>query len=131
MLSALWFSPEHYHDIAQKYYPKRWHLLWWSFLSFVLFAALEYQIANQTPTPLISLALFILFFALQALVLGAFLFFFKTLPSKQFSAQQQSLAYRFYRTIEWAETLLFSFLLPLPALGFVYATLMILTRATS
>ena len=128
MTSSLWFSPEHYHMIAKTYYAKRWTLLLWSFLSFALFALLESQIFNQTPELLIGLALFILFFALQALVFASFLFFFRTLPSNQFKTDQHSVQYRFYRTIEWAETLLFSFLLPLPALGFLYAAIMMFIK---
>ncbi len=122
---SLWFSPEQYHQLATKYFNKRWLLLMWSFLSFALFTLIESKIFNVTPSALVALALFILFFALQSLVLASFLFFFKSLPSNHHKADTTSAVYRFYRTIEWLETLLFSFLLPLPVLGFLYAMLMI------
>ena len=125
---SLWFSPEQYHQLATKYYSKRWQLLTWSFLSFVLFTLIETKIFNVTPSVLVALALFILFFALQSLVLASFLFFFKTLPSNQHKTDVTTGVYRFYRTIEWLETLLFSFLLPLPMLGFLYAMLMIVKQ---
>jgi len=126
-MSSLWFSPERFHYFAKLYYPKRWQLLLWSFLSFTLFALLEGQIVNTTPSILLAIALFILFFALQSLVFASFLSFFKALPSHQYTQEKQSVSYRFYRFIEWAETLLFGFLLPLPTLGFIYASLMLLT----
>ena len=83
---------------------------------------MQYQITNVTPELLIWLAIFILFSALQALVIAAFIFFFQVLPS---SKVQDKKWHKFYRYIEWCEAALFGFILPAPTLLFVYALLTI------
>jgi hypothetical protein len=51
-------------------------------------------------------------------VLSAFIFFFQVLPS----SRENNLAWQqFYHVIEWCEALLFTLLLPLPILLFIYA----------
>lgn len=117
-----WFNPELFNHIAISVAEYRWSLLLWSLFAFVLFMVLQYQIETATPTFLIWVAIFILFAALQALVLAAFIFFFQVLPSSKIQDKQWR---KFYRTIEWCEALIFGFILPLPALLFVYAVIII------
>jgi flagellar biosynthesis protein FliQ len=64
------------------------------------------------------LSIFILFFALQALVVGSFIFFFQALASIK---ERQVFWVTFYRAVEWSEAIIFSFILPLPMLLFFYA----------
>jgi uncharacterized membrane protein HdeD (DUF308 family) len=115
-----WFTPDAFHLTATSFSDKKWRLLAWSALAFVLYLLLETQITSTTPTFLIWLALAILFASIQTLIIASFIFFFQVLPSKKANS---SLWYKFYRVIEWSETLLFTFLLPLPTLIFIYALL--------
>lgn len=116
--SSYWFTPESFHQRAEQFSQWRWRLLMWSALCFSLYLLLSSQVSTKTPDALVWLTLFILFSALQALVLGSFVFFFRKLPSTQANSR---FWFTFYRSVEWCETLLFTFLLPLPALTFVYA----------
>ena len=113
-----WLSPEIFNNIAISFAEYRWKLLGWSVFAFILFAVLQQQVVNATPTGLIWLVIFILFAALQALVLASFIFFFQVLPSTKVHNKQW---HKFYRTIEWCEALLFAFILPIPLLLFLYA----------
>ncbi|GLX76896.1 hypothetical protein tinsulaeT_02360 [Thalassotalea insulae] len=114
----LWLTPEIFNALAITLAEYRWKLLLWSLGAFLLYAVLEYQVVKTTPTLLIWLIVLILFSALQALVLAAFIFFFQDLPSSKVQDKQW---FKFYRVIEWCETLLFGFILPLPTLLFIYA----------
>ncbi len=113
-----WLSPETFNNIAIMLAHYRWKLLMWSVFAFVLFVILQYQVVYATPQSLIWLVIFILFAALQALVLSSFIFFFQVLPSTKITNKK---LYKFYRAIEWCEAVLFGFILPLPILLFVYA----------
>lgn len=115
-----WFTPENFHLAATTLSPLRWRLLAWSLFAFILFLLLQAQIKFATPNLLVWVALFILFFALQALVLASFIFFFQVLPSDNAKTRYW---FQLYRVIEWCETLLFALLLPLPTLSFIYALL--------
>ena len=117
-----WFSPEVFNTLAITLSNWRWRLLLWSVLAFMLFHMLHHLTVNETPNTLVLILLFILFSALQSLVLAAFIFFFQVLPSTRAEDKQWS---KFYRTIEWCETILFSVLLPLPVLLFIYASFLI------
>ena len=117
-----WFTPEVFNSIAITLSGWRWRLLLWSLLAFVLFHLLHNFTVTETPDTLILVLLFILFSALQSLVLAAFIFFFQVLPSSRTENKQWT---NFYRTIEWCETILFSVLLPLPVLLFIYASFLI------
>ncbi|GAA6204464.1 MULTISPECIES: hypothetical protein [Thalassotalea] len=114
----LWFSPEVFNTIAISISEYRWNLLAWSVFSFLLFMVLQHQVTQTTPTLLIWLAIFVLFSALQTLVIASFIFFFQVLPS---SKVQNTQWYKFYRSIEWCETILFGIILPVPTLLFIYA----------
>ena len=116
-----WITPERFQQIALFFIDYQWRLLGCSLLSFVLFALLKLQIISTTPDMLVWLAIFILFFALQNLVLAAFIIFFQQLPSSKANDKQW---FTLYRTVEWCETLLFAFLLPLPAMIFCYALIL-------
>ena len=116
----LWFSPNLYNNIAISVSEYRWTLLGWSLFAFLMFALLQGNIGQTTPNSLIWLAIFILFFALQALVLAAFIFFFQVLPSSKI---QDKKLQKLYQTIEWCEAAIFGFILPVPALLFIYAFL--------
>jgi len=118
----IWFSPDLFNQLAITLAEYRWKLLLWSVLAFVLFSILQLQVSQNTPKILIGLVIFILFSALQALVVAAFIFFFQVLQSVRPQNQQW---YRFYRTIEWCEALLFGFILPLPAILLVYTLILI------
>jgi hypothetical protein len=113
-----WFTPEVFHFTASRFSHKKWPLLASSALAFVLYLLLETQINQTTPIFLVWLALAILFASIQTLIIASFIFFFQVLPSKKANT---FLWYKFYRFIEWSETLLFTFLLPLPTLIFIYA----------
>jgi len=117
-LIKIWLSPEVFNNIAITLAEYRWKLLLWSLLAFLLFTVLQNQVVPATPSALIWLVIFILFAALQALVIASFIFFFRVLPSAKNNNKQW---HKFYRTIEWCETILFGFILPLPALLFIYA----------
>ncbi len=110
-------TPHIFNQAATIFWNKRWRLLQWSLFSFILFLILQNQIELSTPTPLIWLALFIVFFALQMLVLASFIFFFKNLPSKKAKSRGW---YNFYRTIEWCEAFIFTLLIPFPTLTYLY-----------
>jgi hypothetical protein len=110
-------TPSIFNQIAIIFWDKRWRLLQWSLLSFFLFVLLQNQIQLSTPTPLIWLTLFILFFALQLLVISSFIFFFKCLPSNK--AKKYSW-FVFYRTIEWCEAIIFTLLIPFPMCVYLY-----------
>ena len=111
-------SPQLYHQMALTLHNYRWRLLLWSVFAFTLYMLLENQIALSTPKGLVWLALFILFSALQSLVFSSFIFFFYNLPS---SKAEDRYWLKIYRTIEWCEAILFTILLPLPMIVFVYA----------
>ena len=113
-------SPELYNYIAISLARFKWQLLAWSAFFFVLFALLQTQIQLNTPGALVWLAIFILFAAIESLVITAFIFFFQVLPSNRENNRQWQ---RFYRVIEWCEAILFTLLLPLPILLFIYAFL--------
>lgn len=115
-----WFTPETFNNIAISLAEYRWKLLLWSLFAFILFFILQGKVANTTPVFLIWLTIFILFSALQTLVIASFVFFFQVLPSVRSDNEQWR---NFYRAIEWCETLLFTFILPLPFLLFLYAFL--------
>jgi hypothetical protein len=116
------FTPESFNNIAITLSDYRWKLLAWSVFAFILFLLLNKQINYSTPTTLVWLAIFILFAALQALVVASFIFFFQNLPSNK--AENKSLI-RFYRTIEWCEAIIFTIIFPLPMLLFFYALIVI------
>lgn len=111
-------TPELFNYIAISISRFKWHLLAWSVFLFCLFVLLQTQIQFNTPNFLVWLAIFILFTAIESLVIAAFIFFFQILPStKENNIHWQ----KFYRVIEWCEAILFCLLLPLPALLFIYA----------
>jgi hypothetical protein len=112
------FTPNICHNIAISLYEFRWWSLLWSGLTFALFIILQQQINQSTPNTLVWLSIFILFFALQALVVGSFIFFFQALASIK---ERQVFWVTFYRAVEWSEAIIFSFILPLPMLLFFYA----------
>ncbi len=111
-------SPELFNYIAISLSRFKWHLLAWSIFFFALFVLLQTQIQLNTPNFLVWLAIFILFTAIESLVIAAFIFFFQVLPSTRENNQSWQ---KFYRVIEWCEAVLFAFLLPLPVLLFFYA----------
>ncbi|WP_085296784.1 hypothetical protein [Cognaticolwellia mytili] len=111
-------SPELFNYIAISLSRFKWQLLAWSAFFFCLFILLQSQIQFNTPSPLVWLAIFILFTAIESLVIAAFIFFFQVLPS---SRENNVKWQQFYRTIEWCEALLFTLLLPLPIILFIYA----------
>ena len=128
----LYFSPQSFHTIATQLADRRWRLLVWSFSLLALFALLQTQITSTTPNILILISLLILFSGLQALVMGAFIFFFLHLPSLKQASQenknnkQTGYWLKFYQTVEWCEATLFFILLPLPCLTFFYAVYVVL-----
>lgn len=75
--SSYWFTPESFHQRAEQFSEWRWRLLMWSALCFTLYLLLSSQVSTKTPDALVWLTLFILFSALQALVLGSFVFSFE------------------------------------------------------
>lgn len=116
MLSSI--SPEIFNYIAITFGRFKWQLLAWSCFCFVLFIGLQAQIQLKTPSILVWIAILILFIAIESLVVAAFMFFFGVLPS----TREENIAwFKFYRTIEWCETILFAILLPLPIILFLYA----------
>jgi len=110
-------TPHMFNQISNRCWHMRWKLLQSSFLGFVLFTLLQSQINFSTPNVLVWVALFILFFSLQALIIASFIFFFKSLPSQKAKTQQW---YKFYRTIEWCEAIIFTFLIPFPTIIYIY-----------
>lgn len=118
----LWFTPDIFNSIAVTFSAWRWKTMMWSILAFILFMALQTIIDASTPSFLIWVAIFILFASLQALVFSAFIFFFKELPSSKTNDPKWL---KFYRAIEWCESIIFSFILPLPSLLFIYALIII------
>ena len=114
-------TPNVFNQIAILFWNTRWRLLQWSLFSFILFIVLQNQINLSTPNLLVWFALFILFFALQVLVIASFIFFFRTLPSNK--AKSDPL-FAFYRLIEWCETLIFTLLIPFPTLIYLYMLFM-------
>ena len=118
MLSSI--SPELFNYIAITFARFKWQLLAWSIFFFVLFIGLQAQIQLKTPSVLVWIAILILFIAIESLVVAAFMFFFQVLPS----TREENIAwFKFYRTIEWCETILFAILLPLPIVLFLYTFL--------
>jgi len=116
MLSSI--SPELFNYIAITFARFKWQLLAWSIFFFLLFIGLQAQIQLKTPSVLVWIAILILFIAIESLVVAAFMFFFQVLPS----TREENIAwFKFYRTIEWCETILFTILLPLPIVLFIYA----------
>lgn len=111
-------TPELFNYIAITFGRFKWQLLAWSAFFFVLFIGLQAQIQLKTPTILVWIAILILFIAIESLVVAAFMFFFQVLPSTR---EENAAWYQFYRTIEWCETILFTILLPLPIILFIYA----------
>lgn len=116
------FTPELFNNIAITLSSFRWSLLAWSGFTFVLFLILNQQINYSTPSTLVWLAIFILFVALQILVIGSFVFFFQVLPSNKIENKPWQ---KFYRIIEWCETIVFTIIFPLPMLLFIYALFII------
>ena len=114
----VWFNPDLFNSLAISLEAYRWKLLLVSLCAFVLFFILQNQVIQGTPTYLIWLVIFILFSGLQALIFASFIFFFQVLPSAKAQNEQW---YKFYRTIEWCESIIFGFILPLPVLLFLYA----------
>ncbi len=111
-------SPELFNYIAISLARFKWQLLAWSAFFFCLFTLLQSQIQLNTPNTLVWLAIFILFAAIESLVISAFIFFFQVLPS----SRENSLKWQqFHQVIEWCEALLFTILLPLPIILFIYA----------
>lgn len=111
------FTPKNFNYIAISTSRIKWQLLLWSIFGFTLFAGLKSQINFNTPSFLLWLAIFILFSAIEALVVTTFIFFFQNLPSLN---EHNPYWYRFYQVIEWCETFLFTILLPLPMILFIY-----------
>lgn len=111
-------TPELFNYIAITFARFKWQLLAWSLFFFVLYIALQSQIQLKTPSVLVWLAILILFVAIESLVVSAFMFFFQVLPSTR---EENGAWFKFYRTIEWCETILFAILLPLPIVLFIYA----------
>ncbi|MBA6391824.1 hypothetical protein H4J38_13705 [Colwellia sp. BRX10-3] len=116
MLSSI--NPELFNYIAITFGRFKWQLLAWSLFFFILFMGLQAQIQLKTPSVLVWLAILILFIAIESLVVSAFMFFFQVLPSTR---EENVSLFKFYRTIEWCETILFTVLLPLPIVLFIYA----------
>jgi len=116
------FTPESFNNIAITFSAYRWKLLAWSAFAFLLFLLLNKQINYSTPTMLVWLAIFILFAALQILVMASFIFFFQTLPSNK--AENKPMV-KFYQMIEWCESIIFTIIFPLPMLFFLYALIII------
>ena len=110
-------TPILFNQVATLLWNIRWRLLQWSFLGFVLFMLLQSQVELTTPNLLVWLALFILFSALELLVIASFIFFFKSLPSTKAKTKPW---FRFYRTIEWCEAIIFTLLLPFPIIVYLY-----------
>ncbi len=115
-------TPELFNNIAITLSSYRWILIAWSGFSFVLFLILNKQINYNTPSTLVWFAIFILFAALQVLVVASFVFFFQDLPSNK--AENKPLL-KFYQAIEWCEAIIFTIILPLPMLFFFYALIII------
>lgn len=115
-------TPALFNNIAITCSSYRWKLLAWSGFSFALFFMLSKQIEQSTPIVLVWFAIFILFAALQTLVVASFIFFFVTLQSTK---QENKPWQKFYSTIEWCEAIVFSVILPLPMMLFVYALVII------
>jgi hypothetical protein len=111
-------TPELFNYIAITFARFKWQILAWSLFFFVLYIALQSQIQLKTPSVLVWLAILILFIAIESLVVSAFMFFFQVLPSTR---EENGTWFKFYRTIEWCETILFTILLPLPIVLFIYA----------
>ena len=109
-------TPNLFNQIATLLWGIRWRLLQWSLFGFILFMLLQNQIKLTTPNILVWLSLFILFSALQTLVISSFIFFFKHLPSTKAKTKQW---YRFYRTIEWCEAIIFTVLVPFPIIVYL------------
>jgi len=114
-------TPNIFNQIAILFWNTRWRLIQWSLFSFILFAVLQNQISLSTPNLLVWLALFILFFALQVLIIASFIFFFKSLPSTKAKTQRW---FTFYRTIEWCEAIIFTLLIPFPTCIYLYMLFM-------
>lgn len=113
-----YFTPLAFQHYATRFQAYRWQLLSSGCFAFILYIILNSMITVTTPNALVWVTLFIMFAGVQALVFSAFIFFFLKLPSTQ---AQGTFWYKLYRTIEWSEAILFTFLLPLPSLTFVFA----------
>jgi len=111
-------TPELFNYIAITLGRFKWQLLMWSLFFFALFIGLQSQIQLKTPSILVWVAILILFIAIESLVVASFMFFFQVLPSTR---EENIALFQFYRTIEWCETILFTILLPLPIILFIYA----------
>lgn len=115
-------TPDLFNNIAISLSIYRWSLLAWSGFFFALFLILSQQISKGTPSALVWFAIFILFAALQTLVIASFIFFFQLLPSNKEENKQWR---KFYRTIEWCEAVIFTVIFPLPMLLFFYALIIV------
>ena len=115
-------TPALFNNIAITLSSYRWILIAWSGFSFVLFLILSQQITQSTPIVLVWFDIFILFAALQTLVVASFIFFFQILQSDK---EENKPWRRFYSTIEWCEAIIFTVILPLPMMLFVYALIVI------
>lgn len=113
-----YFTPKVFHSLAQTLINTRWKLLLGSTLGISLYLILNTQIHSATPDVLVWVNVFIIFAAIQALVVSAFIFFFEYLPSE---SAKERFWYQLYRFVEWSEAILFTILLPLPSLIFIFA----------
>ncbi len=111
-------TPALFQQIALCFNSYRWKLIGWSLLLFILYVILELNIGQTTPDFLVWFALAILFFSLQILVFSAFIFFFQNLTS----TKTMTIYWKtFYQIVEWCEAVIFTILLPCPAIIFLYA----------
>lgn len=113
-----YFTPNVFNSLAQSLVDVRWKLLLWSVMGISLYLLLNSQIQSATPNVLVWVNVFIIFAAIQALVISAFIFFFQYLPSGN---AKEKFWYQLYRFVEWSEAILFTILLPLPSLIFIFA----------
>ena len=113
-----WCSPFIFHLLAISFYEYRWRFILYSSFSFIFYLAAQHLVTVNTANIFIWLVIFSLFAALQLLVIAAFIFFFASLASIK---EHQPFWQRLYQSVEWIEAILFSFILPLPSLLFIYA----------
>ena len=113
-----YFTPNVFNVLAQTLVNIRWKLLLWGVLGIALYLVLNSLIQSTTPNVLVWINVFIIFASLQALVISTFIFFFQYLPSEN---TDESFLYQLYKIVEWSEAILFTILLPLPSLIFIFA----------
>lgn len=110
-------SPQLFQYFAITLNEYRWHFFMWAAFCFCLFFSLLNFISASTPLILLWLVILCLTLGFQLLIIAAFIMFFRNLPSNN-AAEQQWLT--LYRTVEWCEAILFSFMLPMPLLLLAY-----------